>query len=111
MRVWLGLCRGSEETLEFGEFGWGSVGYRPEAEVAVVPGPRIIALAGQGFSMVGWRDRQHEKVDHVLAALVDERRDRFARDQVEPPADQREACPAQFDYRRRQIGSAGKPRL
>src|SRR5438067_10604740 len=74
------LGGGAEEVLEFGELAGGRVGYRPEAEIALVPMPQIIAAAGQDFAMVGRRGRQHEKVDHVFAALVDEGRNRFARD-------------------------------
>src|SRR5260370_5071462 len=105
------LCRGAEQALEFDELAGGCVGYRPEAEIALFPVSDIIASAGQGFAMVGRRGRQDEQVDHMFAAFVDEGRDWFAGDQVEPAADQREAFGAQVDGRRRQSRPAGQPGL
>src|SRR6516162_2868628 len=45
----------------------------------------------------------------MLAAPVDERRNRFARDQVEPAADQRKTLRGEIDRRRRYVGAPGKP--
>src|SRR6516225_567086 len=102
---------GAEDALELGEFGRGGVGDGPKAEVALIPMPQVVALPAKGLRAVAARGRQYEQIDDVLAALVDERRDRLASDQVEAAAYQRKTLGGEVNSRRRYVAASGKPRL
>src|SRR5215472_17633117 len=73
--------------------------------------PQVVTLPAEDLGAVAARGRQYQKIDHVLAALVDERRDRLAGDQIEAAADQRKTFGSEVNNRRRHVAAPAKPRL
>lgn len=77
---------GSRDFLrELVEFVAGKVAYRPEVETFFRPVADIIALDRLVYR-IGPEALRHEQIDHMFAALIDDRGHRLAGDVIEPAA-------------------------
>src|SRR3954471_12419867 len=87
------LHRRLELVDELGELVAADIADGPEIQAALAPAATVEALHGLGLRrpVLGARGLRHEQVDHMLAALVDDRADGARVDIVEPATDQRKA--------------------
>src|SRR5208337_4741260 len=90
--VLLALTR-SQQLDEIGKLIGAKIGNGPERHAILAPMQEVVAAAAARCGAVARATafRPDVKIDHVLAPLVDQRRDRLAGEIVQTPARQRKA--------------------
>src|SRR5580700_6520597 len=96
------MQRGGEFLAEFIELAGIDIADRPQIEARFPPMADVEALHGFVVDAAdrGAQGLRDEQIDHVLAAAIDDRRDRLAVDVIEPAADQGKTLRGQVDHRR-----------